>query len=100
MTGFYNRDGVCLLRGTKWTERSQVSPSQIYGEQNSDGADWLSLLSFIPPTFRTDFYLHVTRNRRTKCQSLETFPKAKLFLKSGSIRSESCFTLLKLYKKR
>jgi hypothetical protein len=81
LIGFYNREGVCLLRFTDWVFKSlkgramdqaiscpsltaeprvrfQVSPCEIYGGQSSTGQVFLQWLQFspvsiIPPTLHT-----------------------------------------------
>jgi hypothetical protein len=34
LIGFYNRDGVCLLRGRDWIFKCHVLPTQCMGSQN------------------------------------------------------------------
>jgi hypothetical protein len=76
---------------------SQVSPFEIYGEQSGTGTGvlrvtWFLPVSIIPPMFLTHLHLHVVLTRKTKGRSLETFRKAMLFRKLGTIGYESTST--------
>ena len=74
LIGFYNREGVCLLRGTSWVTVIKVN----CGEQSRSEAGFLRTLrlspvGIIPPTLPTQLHLHVALTRRTNGRSLGTF---------------------------
>jgi hypothetical protein len=112
LTGFYNPDGVCLLRGTDWGFNSccypwprllvpGFSPQKLGFDPSSihvifvlntvtPGQGFLPVLllspvSIIPPMLHIHLHLQVVVTRRTNGRILGTFHKAALFRKSRSI---------------
>jgi len=76
LTGFYNRDGENLLRGTNWVFM-----------HNSGGQFFTpiaSTASITLPMLHTHFHRHTALTRRTKERSLETLQKPMLFRTSVS----------------
>ena len=115
LTGFYNRDGECLLRGTDWILYSTghssgsgsqspschswgpgsvpVNPCEICGAQSGavTGLSPCTPVLSCPTMLHTHLHLHVALTRRTNGLSLGTFQKIMLFRQSGSVGWKSTF---------
>jgi len=100
---FYNRDGMCLLRGTGWIFSCNSAWRVLYEPYHGSCDErfevakvamahvFLRVLPFCPVSislFVLCTHLHI---RRANGRNLGTFPNAMLLRKSGIIGSKSTF---------